>query len=226
MTVTKEYYSGLRPEMADFLPDKYEKVLEIGCAEGDFSVHLSSAKEKWGVEMNIPSARIAASKLDKVLAGKYEEVIDNLPDGYFDLIICNDVIEHMADHDFFFESVKSKLKENGRLVLSIPNVRYIRNLGELLIQKDWKYRDQGTLDRTHMRFFTEKSIKEILREHGYIIEKFSGIKKCPNIAGKVIVTILSVLSAGYYSDINYLDFGMRVRLAETKAKEIINKKAV
>lgn len=206
-----EYYSGLRPEMVEFLPEKYMHVLEIGCGEGDFSTHLKKAKEIWGLEMDAPASQKAEKKLYKVLKGTYDETYCELPDNYFDLIICNDVIEHMPDHDFFFSSIKKKMKPGAYMVISVPNVRYIRNLAELLIQKDWRYREQGTLDRTHLRYFTEKSIKRTLNDHGFTIEKFHGIIPCPQPFGKLIIYVLNILTLGYYSDLNYLDFGMRIR---------------
>jgi len=51
------------------------------------------------------TAEIASKNLDTVLTGFFENVLDKLPDNYFDLIICNDVIEHMADPSNFLLSV-------------------------------------------------------------------------------------------------------------------------
>lgn len=141
MQYFSEYYRGKRPDVGKFLPKQYARVLEIGCGEGEFVTNLRLPCEVWGIEPCERAAKNASEKLHKVLNGLYQEVSDLLPNDYFDLIICNDIIEHMEDHDQFFESIKTKMTENAYLVGSIPNVRYVGNLFALLIKKDWKYED-------------------------------------------------------------------------------------
>ena len=169
------YFGSMRPEMVQFLPDNYSKILEIGCNVGNFRQLCSKPCEYWGVEPFEKAAEIAKTKLDKVLAGFYNEVENQISDNYFDLIIANDVIEHIEQPWDFLQSLKKKMAENASLVLSIPNVRYYGNLRELLREKDWKYKDTGILDITHLRFFTEKSIIRLLNENGFEIEKMLGI---------------------------------------------------
>jgi len=203
------YHSGFRPEMAQFLPTRYCKVLEIGCGEGDFRTHFNQNCEYWGIEPFQIAAKVASKKLFKVLIGPYEKVFELLPDTYFDLVICNDVIEHMFDHNAFFLSIKQKLKKDSYIVGSIPNVRFYLNLYELVIDKDWKYKGEGILDQTHLRFFTEKSLKRILIEHEFIIEEFSGINKLSitaNCVRKIINKILIYILGG---DVQFPQFGFR-----------------
>jgi 2-polyprenyl-3-methyl-5-hydroxy-6-metoxy-1,4-benzoquinol methylase len=198
--------------MLQFLPSTYSTVLEVGCAEGTFSRHLN-ASERWGVESDAESARIAGNALNRVLRGSYDVVAADIPDEYFDIVICNDVIEHMRDHDWFFKSIYRKIRKQGFLIGSIPNVRHIRNLFELLILKDWRYREIGILDRTHLRFFTEKSLIRSLTESEFIIEQFNGINKSRGIFPNILMGTISIASLGYYSDIGYLQFGFRARKA-------------
>ncbi len=205
------YYRGARPEMARFLPAAYSKVLEIGCGEGDFAENLTHPCEYWGVEPFRAAAEIATRKLDRVLAGTYDEVCDELPADYFDLVICNDVMEHMTDHEAFLRGVKLKMKAGACLVGSIPNVRYFHNLMRLLREKDWKYEDEGVLDRTHLRFFTERSLRRTLAETGFAIEEFGGINGLtirPTSAKKVTRKALIRLLG---RDTRFMQFGFRVR---------------
>ena len=89
--------------------------------------------EIWGVEPNPEAAARASNKLDRVLTGTYDSVASELPDCYFDLVICNDVIEHMPDYDAFLEAIKLKMCPSGHVVGSVPNVRHVTCLFKLLI---------------------------------------------------------------------------------------------
>ena len=211
METAREYYKNFRPEMMAFVPARYSKVLEVGCAEGNFSTQLQADSERWGIEMDKHSAQAARGKLTKVLLGSYDEVVDAIPDDYFDLIICNDVIEHMSDHDWFLTSIRTKLRSSGVLIASLPNVRHIRNLFELLVTKEWRYRSSGILDRTHLRFFTYNSIVRTFREHDFVVEQIAGINQSKKSVMRLIAGVIWLLTASYYSDIQYPQFAVRVR---------------
>jgi 2-polyprenyl-3-methyl-5-hydroxy-6-metoxy-1,4-benzoquinol methylase len=218
------YYQGKRSEIIQFLPNEYTKVLEIGCGQGDFRSNLSAQCECWGIEPVKNISKIAEKKLYKVLVGTYEVVFEQLPDNYFDLVILNDVIEHMVDYNHFFSTIKEKLKNNAYLVGSIPNVRSLNNLIELLFMKNWHYKHGGILDYSHLRFFTEKSIRHLFNARGFKIEYLTGI----NVIKKIIIPpkkfLRSVLIKKFlrYSlicilgrDIRYLQFGFRVKYSRS-----------
>lgn len=168
------YYVGVRKEMLPFLPEVRQRILEIGCGDGSFSEGVDGYLEYWGVEPDLAAAQAARQRLNKVLSGNYDDVADDLPDNYFDLVVCNDVIEHMPDHDEFLIKIQSKITDGGVLVASIPNVRFYSNLLNLLVRKDWQYQDSGVLDRTHLRFFTRKSLLECLDRSGFDVQQFEG----------------------------------------------------
>lgn len=207
------YFQNARPEMAGFLPDAYLKVLEIGCGKGGFRKNVKHDCEYWGVEPSSQAAVVAAKCLDKVVHGTYEMAAAELPAQYFDLIICNDVIEHMPDHDNFFQMIKKKIRPGGYIVGSVPNVRYIFNLIDLLFRKEWEYQEGGgILDNTHLRFFTEKSLKSILANNGYKLEEFKGINPTKIGIFPVKRFFLSALMFLAGTDSRYMQFGFRVQL--------------
>jgi len=211
MANDRGYYQFTRSEMLPFLPEHYGPSLEIGCGEGRFSAQLAEGVETWGVEIDANAAAVAANHMSRVLHGRFDEIADQLPDNYFGLVICNDVIEHVADHDTLLETIKRKLVPGGALVASIPNIRHFRFLYELLFKKDWRYRDAGVLDRTHLRFFTEKSLRRTLAEHGFQVELLYGINRPSRWRRALKPIAIGVLTLGYFWDIQYQQFGLRAR---------------
>jgi 2-polyprenyl-3-methyl-5-hydroxy-6-metoxy-1,4-benzoquinol methylase len=226
MAEIKQYFTAERGVIANFLPDHYENVLEVGCATGGFVRHLPKAKQIWGIEPNPGAADQAREHFTKVLQGTYIEAEDKLPDGYFDLVICNDVIEHMPDHDDFLKRLRVKLKPSAILVGSLPNVRHVTSLAKLLILKDWSYADSGILDRTHLRFFTEKSMRRMFAQHHLNIERMAGVGSVisngflrdGNPLNSVLqgslrsaMALMVVASLGTLSDLQYPQYAFRVR---------------
>jgi 2-polyprenyl-3-methyl-5-hydroxy-6-metoxy-1,4-benzoquinol methylase len=226
MTNDSNYFTAERGAIAKFLPDQYENVLEVGCATGGFVRHLPKAKQLWGIEPNAKAADQAQKYFSNVLQGTYAEVEDQIPNNFFDLVICNDVIEHMPDHDDFLKRLRVKLKPNAILVGSLPNVRHVTALVKLVLLKDWPYSDSGILDRTHLRFFTEKSMRRMFREHQLSIESMAGVGSVISDGflrdGKPLNTFLQgslrsamalvvVGSLGTLSDLQYPQFAFRVR---------------
>ena len=210
MSIEGSDNTGHRKEMAQFLPRHSATVLEIGCARGEFRTHVSLPNEYWGVEPDRARAAVAEDCLDKVLTGTYQEVEHQIPNAYFDLIVCNDVIEHLPDHDAFLQSIQKKMTADGCLIASIPNVRFIVNLFEVLVKKDWQYRSEGTLDRTHLRYFTKKSLIRTIGSNGYTIEKMMGINLWkPQIFLKQVVWLLVIAVCG--EDTRFMQYGIRIR---------------
>ena len=149
--------------------------------------------------------------LDNVLVGTYEEVYDDLPNEYFDLVICNDVIEHMVNPDSFLQSIKNKMTNDGVMIGSVPNVRYLQNLSNLILKKDWEYVNSGILDRTHLKFFTEKSLKDTILNNGFKIESFiyvHSIFSNPYTLGALVKRFF-VLILG--KDTEFLQFGIKIK---------------
>ncbi|NQT50312.1 class I SAM-dependent methyltransferase [Candidatus Kuenenbacteria bacterium] len=208
-TKPEEYFTQTRPEMLDFIPKSAKKILDVGCGSGLFSEQLKKNwdPEIWGVELDKDAAELAKDKIDKVLVGDIFQLLDDLPGKYFDCIIFNDLLEHLADPYRLLLKMKEKLTTNGIIVCSLPNVRYFPTLMDLLIKKQWKYEDAGILDKTHLRFFTQKSIIDMFNLLDYKIIKMEGI----NAITSWKFALLNILSLGYLTDTKYLQFASVVK---------------
>ncbi len=163
------YYNFPRQEMLAFLPKDAKCVLEVGCGQGTFAAQIKSynSAEVWGIEFMPDEGELAKSILDKTFIGPCEDFIDDLPDNYFDAIYFNDVLEHLAYPDGVLKRLKPKLKDGGLIISSIPNLRNFRVLKMLVIDGNWDYADHGIMDKTHLRWFTKKSIHKMFTNLGY-----------------------------------------------------------
>mgnify|MGYP001942644396 CR=1 FL=1 len=173
------YYQHVREEMLAFLPTTSKKILDVGCAQGAFGLAMKTKNnaEVWGIELTPAAAEKAKEVLDKVFIGPCEQFLDELPDNYFDTVYFNDVLEHMQDPYKVLEIIKTKLSDSGVVISSIPNIRYYEVFEEMYFKENFEYKEEGVLDKTHLRFFTKKSIRKMYEDLGFKIISHVGINK-------------------------------------------------
>jgi 2-polyprenyl-3-methyl-5-hydroxy-6-metoxy-1,4-benzoquinol methylase len=171
---TTNYYSGLRHDIIKLINCDNCNILEVGCGQGNTLLELKKqGKAKFVAGIDIMDLN-QSTILDKFILAdiESEENID-LPENYFDIIICADVLEHLKDPWNVLEKIKKFLKTNGTIIASIPNIREIKTLANILIKGDFRYVDAGILDKTHLRFFCKKNIIELFEGTGYKVEKIT-----------------------------------------------------
>ncbi len=83
-------------------------------------------------------------------------------------MVAVDVLEHLRDPNRLLEDCKAALAERGRMIISVPNTANF-TVRFMLLFGSFRYSDRGILDWSHLRFFTRKTIREMLRKHGYRI---------------------------------------------------------
>src|SRR5581483_7119552 len=92
------------------------------------------------------------------------------------VVTFNDSLEHFADPWAVLRLVQQHLAPGGSVIMSVPNVRYVDNVYHLVFEMDWRYRERGILDSTHLRFFTKKSLVRTLESEHFVVEKITGIR--------------------------------------------------
>jgi 2-polyprenyl-3-methyl-5-hydroxy-6-metoxy-1,4-benzoquinol methylase len=206
MQPIKQYYQHERAEMLAFIPPGVTRTLEVGCGAGNFSMAIKDnlGAETWGVEYQPEAAGLAAKKLHRVLAGSVESALPELPRHYFDCIIFNDVLEHLVDPYATLISVQDLLNKTGVIVASIPNIRHWPEFVDYTLHGNWTYQLNGVLDRTHLRFFTQKSIIATLAQCDYALINIQGINPHYSRAQK----IASALSMGALADTLYQQYAV------------------
>lgn len=183
-----EYFQGQRLDVVDLVPVGCARVLDVGCGFGGLGRNLLSrgVREVYGIEMN-PDA---ASRLDGVYADYWIGDVEwvSLPDGVapFDCIVFADVLEHLRDPWGTLKRHLTWLKPGGYVVASIPNVRNIALLYNLIVRGRWRYEDSGLLDRTHLRFFTRAEVAELFSGAGLKIELIRENRENLSLARRIL----------------------------------------
>ena len=174
-----DYYSKARREILPHIPTHIQTVLDIGCGTGVTCALIRScfSSVRWmgGVEKFPDAAQQAETVLDQVWCGDLEtmQFEQELAKGSLDLILCLDVLEHLVDPWRLVERLSPLLSENGRLIISIPNIRNWKFIRNLFFKGDFHYRDAGLLDRTHLRFFV-RDTAQALAECGHLQTLYIG----------------------------------------------------
>ncbi len=154
------------------------KVLEIGCANGRMTQYL---KENLKCTVDIIEIDEIAGKEAKKYSRKYcigtiegdieKDVWENRLKGEtYDYIIFADVLEHLHNPQEVLIRVKSYLKDTGSIILSTPNLAHNAIILKLF-NHQFEYQEIGLLDKTHIHFFTYHSLKNMIRNSGYICEQ-------------------------------------------------------
>ncbi len=173
------YYSHPRAELLPFIPPGVQTVLDLGCGEGAFGQLLQRQRgcRVTGVEPCPAAFAVAAARLHNAHLDSAEAFLAACA-GRFDLICFNDLLEHLVDPWTQLRACHRLLDPTGGFVLaSVPNIRFYFALKELILRADFPYQAAGTFDRTHLRFFTRKSLRRLFAESGYAVICCQGINQ-------------------------------------------------
>lgn len=170
-----DYFTHARTEIAPLLPSPGTtllRALDVGCAQGhtlDWLKRTGVCDWVAGVEPHADRNKDISS-IDQFEKIDIEAQLPSITPGTLDLILCLDVLEHLKDPWITVQRLNILLKPGGRWIISVPNVRNYRLVLDLLLKGNFDYVDAGILDRTHLRFFTRKSIGEMIVATGARIE--------------------------------------------------------
>jgi len=172
------YLDHVNAPLLDFVEGAPREVLELGCAGGAFGARL---KERFpgvrvtGVEAGKAAAAKAATRIDRVIHARLEGMdldADGIARGSLDAVIAADVLEHIANPWKLLVDLRPFMAPGGALIASIPNVRNLSLIGDLVVKGEWTYVERGLLDVTHLRFFTLASAHAMFAETGWRVETY------------------------------------------------------
>jgi 2-polyprenyl-3-methyl-5-hydroxy-6-metoxy-1,4-benzoquinol methylase len=149
-------------------------VLDVGIGSGSLGAYLRDKKacQVDGITYNAEEAAVAGAAYREVKVADLDavRVSDLFGSQRYRYIVCADVLEHLRDPALVLTSVRDMLEPGGKVLISVPNVAYLGLLGELL-GGEFRYRHEGLLDQTHVRFFTRRSLLRFFADMGWRVKR-------------------------------------------------------
>jgi SAM-dependent methyltransferase len=154
--------------LARIAPDA-KTVLEFGCGEAPLGAALKQRQKcrVVGIEIDPRAAAIARKRIDDVYCGDAREIVAVIREK-FDWIIGGDIVEHIDEPWSFLSDLRKIAAPGGRLLLSIPNIAHAAVVSDL-IRGRFDYVYMGLTCVGHLRFFTRRTIEEMLSIAGWTV---------------------------------------------------------
>jgi SAM-dependent methyltransferase len=205
------YATTTRPEVRKLMPNHGLRFLDVGCNDGGFGEWLMAQdprREVWGIEPDAEQAQSARNRgLANVVTGTFDDARGIVPTN-FDCVSFNHVLEHLVDPWTALDQTRCLMAPGACIIAVIPNIRYLPFMIDLALRGRFDYRDSGLLDRTHLRFFTRRSIQPLFEVAGLEIEQLFRVN---GIASDRFPRLSRVLG-GFFGDSWYGAFAVRARL--------------
>jgi 2-polyprenyl-3-methyl-5-hydroxy-6-metoxy-1,4-benzoquinol methylase len=148
-----------------------DRVLECGVSSGYFASLLVRAGLRVdGHELDPEAGERARKVCERVWVGDLNTFDPDELDGTYDVLLFGDTLEHLPDPAAVLRGLRTHLDDDGALILSIPNIaNWAIRLG--LLAGRFDYTDRGIMDRTHLRFYTRRTLTEMLHDAGFRVER-------------------------------------------------------
>ncbi len=164
---------------AQQLVGRDQEVLDISCGEGFFAAEIGKQGNRvTGVDV-LPEVSERAALCDYFSADLnqgLDDVIPRLNGKRFDRVLLLDILEHLDDPELILRQCHHLVREDGQVIVSVPNVANL-SVRLMLLLGNFNYADRGILDKTHLRWYTKRTARQLLTETGYriVAERFTVI---------------------------------------------------
>jgi 2-polyprenyl-3-methyl-5-hydroxy-6-metoxy-1,4-benzoquinol methylase len=162
------YFDGTRLDIVGELEVGNQSILELGCGSGgtgSAALAAGKAQRYVGIELDAKAAAVASERITEVLVGDVTNMDLGAFAGAFDVLIMSEVLEHLPDPWGTLQQLVACLKPGGRVYASSPNVAH-RHVLMNLVRGSFDYAGDGVMDRTHLRWFTPTSFRQMFEEAG------------------------------------------------------------
>jgi len=165
-------------DLLGLVPKGIARVVEVGCSSGALGAAFlvdNPGVEYIGIEVDPEYAETAREIVSEVVVADIEKMEDKSFEILFptDCWIFGDVLEHLYDPWRVLRRIRASMTEDGSIVACIPNAQHWSVQGRLNLGL-FQYQDDGLMDRTHIRWFTRRTIIELFESSGFTIEEMGG----------------------------------------------------
>jgi 2-polyprenyl-3-methyl-5-hydroxy-6-metoxy-1,4-benzoquinol methylase len=141
------------------------KVLDVGAASGTLARMCQNKELRlFGIEPNPDWAQIASPLYENMWICSIADIDQELIQG-FDAIVLGDILEHLPDPEKVLKKLVQCQSSNAHFIISAPNIANLWVRLNLLMGR-FDYTNRGILDRTHLRFFTRKTLIHMIQNSG------------------------------------------------------------
>ena len=146
------------------------KILDVGCGYGqNGEAMIKKNNIVFGVDILPIAVEKAKTRLTYAAVADFsrpESIPEEIKREKFDMVVFSDILEHVYDPMCLIRNALPLMKENAIMLVSVPNTANWLNRLKLLFG-NWEYTVSGMMDRTHIRFFTLKSLKRLIKAAGF-----------------------------------------------------------
>lgn len=157
------------------MPKQCRRIIEIGPSVGSLAkaYRLENPEVEYvGVEIDAEYADLAREHCSRVIVGNVEQMSDDELSQIApaDCWVFSDVLEHLYDPWHMLRRLNKVMRSSDCIVACIPNVQHW-SVQLRILSGDFWYEDSGLLDRTHIRFFTRKTLSQMFFKSGFEIHE-------------------------------------------------------
>lgn len=164
------------------------RVFDLGCGNGSVANWLQQRGfSVSGVDPStsgIAAANAAFPGLNLKVGSAYDPLHEEF--GQFPLLMSLEVVEHVYSPRSYARCVYDLLLPNGYALISTPYHGYLKNLALALTGKmDSHF--TALWDHGHIKFWSQRTLTQLLEETGLRVEKINRIGRIPQLAKSMLV---------------------------------------
>lgn len=161
-------------------------ILDAGCGAGYVMKRLydEGFNNIYGFDLSESGIRLAKESYPQI-ADRYfihdcylEKLPAGIPESQFDTVLSIEVVEHLYYPARYQKNIYKWLKTGGLLIISTPYHGYLKNLALSILNK-WDKHFTVDWEGGHVKFFSKKTLSEMLEKVGFNVEYFTGVGRIP-----------------------------------------------